>query len=54
MKNEHTITAYNNKDEFHQHTIEQKKPNIKAHILYFSIYIKFKNRQSYYYYSDWN
>lgn len=33
-ENEHNTTTCNNKDEFHKHIIEQKKPDTRIHIVF--------------------
>lgn len=38
---------WNNGIESHKHTVERKKPETKEHMLYESIYMKFKPRKSF-------
>ena len=40
------ISLYKNMDEDHKCTADQKEPDLKKDILYYSIYKKFKTRQS--------
>lgn len=37
-ENEHNATTCNNKDEFHQRTIEQKKPDTSIHTVFSHLY----------------
>lgn len=43
---EQTIGIPNNMNESHRYNTELKKPDTKEYILYYSIYIKFWNRQN--------
>lgn len=43
-ENKHSVITRNNTEGSHKHDIERKKPDIKRHILYDSMYLKFKTR----------